>query len=264
MATRKPPTAFLRRTRSTRWSVLLAAVLVAALIPLHAGAIDRFADVGADDTHAPAIEALDQRNVFAGTECQEGHFCPEHPVERWVMAVWMIRALGRQPAELDTSRFADVDSAEWWSPYAEALAAAEITAGCGSEPLVYCPQQYVSRAQMATFFVRAFSLASAPTAGFTDTQGNTHASNIDALAAAEITAGCRTEPLRYCPDAKVTRAQMATFLHKALLGREAQVPGLSEDLPTALLTDMATGNTTSLGAFFTGDQPVMLWFWAYW
>ena len=45
---------------------------------------------------------------------------------------------------------------------------------------------------------------------------STHAAGIDALAAAGITAGCSTEPLRYCPDNPVTRAQMATFLTRAL------------------------------------------------
>ena len=40
--------------------------------------------------------------------------------------------------------------------------------------------------------------------------------------AAGITAGCATVPLRYCPNQSVTRAQMATFLHRALLGQQAQ------------------------------------------
>ncbi|MCY4424424.1 MAG: hypothetical protein OXC06_15285, partial [Acidimicrobiaceae bacterium] len=39
-----------------------------------------------------------------------------------------------------------------------------------------------------------------------------HSADIEALAAAGITAGCGTEPVRYCPDRAVTRAQMATFL----------------------------------------------------
>ena len=46
--------------------------------------------------------------------------------------------------------------------------------------------------------------------------GDTHEANIDALAAAGVTKGCKTDPLRYCPDQAVTRAQMATFLVRAL------------------------------------------------
>jgi hypothetical protein len=38
-----------------------------------------------------------------------------------------------------------------------------------------------------------------------------------------ITAGCATNPPRYCPDAAVTRGQMAVFLEKVLRFREPQV-----------------------------------------
>ena len=94
---------------------------------------------------------------------------------------------------------------------------ADITLGCATNPPRYCPDRSVTRAQMASFLVRALQLPPAPTpAGFTDTEGNTHQANIDTLAAARITLGCDTDPLRYCPDQPVTRAQMATFLHRAL------------------------------------------------
>ena len=49
---------------------------------------------------------------------------------------------------------------------------------------------------------------------FSDTGGSLHAENIDKLAEAGITAGCGQGP--YCPDRHVTRAQMATFLARAL------------------------------------------------
>jgi hypothetical protein len=39
---------------------------------------------------------------------------------------------------------------------------------------------------------------------------------IEALAAAGITSGCATGPLRYCPDDPLTRGQMAIFLSRAL------------------------------------------------
>jgi len=39
---------------------------------------------------------------------------------------------------------------------------------------------------------------------------------IEALAASGITAGCNTAPPMYCPDATLTRRQMAVFLSKAL------------------------------------------------
>ena len=40
-----------------------------------------------------------------------------------------------------------------------------------------------------------------------------------------ITAGCGTNPLRYCPDSTVTRAQMAVFVEKAMRGTGTWSPG---------------------------------------
>jgi hypothetical protein len=39
---------------------------------------------------------------------------------------------------------------------------------------------------------------------------------IEALAASGITGGCNSDPPQYCPDAPLTRGQMAVFLSKAL------------------------------------------------
>ena len=174
-----------------------------------------FGDVEAG-SHKPAIDALNGVGLFEGTSCGEGMFCPGEPIERSVMAVWLIRALG-DAAAVGSSRFADVDAAEWWAPFVERLAQLEITVGCRQEPLRYCPHRVASRAQVASFLVRAFDLGEAPSlAGFVDTAGSTHESNIDALAASGITVGCSQEPLRYCPHDPVTRAQMASFLARAL------------------------------------------------
>ena len=221
-----------------------------------------------DSTHAPAINALSEMGLFADTGCGDGLFCPRDPIERWVVAVWLVRALGGEGTTTGTSRFADVDAAMSWSPYAEELADREITTGCDREPLRYCPYKTVTRAQMASFLVRAFELEPAPPAGFADTSGTTHAANIDALFAAEITTGCEKEPLRYCPRKTLNRAQMATFLHRAMLKQdEAAESGpvqLSDDVPDAGMTDMATDDTVNLRSVFTGDKAVMFWFWAEW
>ena len=94
----------------------------------------------------------------------------------------------------------------------EAIAAAGITQGCASGE--YCPSDSVTRAQMATFIVRALQLPASSVDQFTDDNGNVHEANINALAAAGVTTGCETG--RYCPNDSVTRAQMASFLDRAL------------------------------------------------
>ena len=198
-----------------RWAVVVAVVaLVAGAVGVGADR-DSFDDDGG--VHEPSVNFLAVAGVFEGTECGDRLICPEDPLLRWVMAVWVTRALGRAPETPDVAtRFADVDPDVWWVSYVERLADLGVTEGCETDPLRYCPDRPVTRAQMATFLVRAFGLEAAPSAGFADTEGNTHAASIDALSAVGVTAGCETGPLRYCPDRAVTRAQMATFLVRAL------------------------------------------------
>ncbi|MCY4368734.1 MAG: S-layer homology domain-containing protein [bacterium] len=113
--------------------------------------------------------------------------------------------------------FVDVDPGSVHAANIDAVAAAGITVGCDVEPLRFCPDEPVTRAQMATFLVRALDLPTGVTAGFADVDpGSVHAVNIDAVAAAGITGDCGVEPLRFCPDEPVTRARMATFLVRAL------------------------------------------------
>ena len=96
------------------------------------------------------------------------------------------------------------------------LAEEGITRGCAAHS--YCPSNPVTRAQMATFLARALNLeAPRQRAGFADVDpSSAHAANIEALYAAHITTGCAQDPLAYCPSNPVTRAQMATFLARAL------------------------------------------------
>lgn len=55
------------------------------------------------------------------------------------------------------------------------------------------------------------------TATFTDVPtGHLFFQYIEALAAAGITGGCNASPPQYCPDAPVTRGQMAVFVSRAL------------------------------------------------
>ena len=167
--------------------------------------------------HERALDALAAEGILAGIECGDGLICPGEPLKRWEMAVWLVRVLdGVDPDGTSEPRFVDVDAEAWWSPFMERFFELGVTLGCATEPARYCPEGDVTRAQMATFLVRAFKLDPAPSAGFTDiSEGGGHGSNIDALANAGITAGCSTDPLRYCPRNSVTRAQMATFLWRA-------------------------------------------------
>lgn len=157
--------------------------------------------------HEPNIIRLADLGITTG--CTANMFCPDDLVTRAQMATFLARALDLPDADADT--FTDDDG----NPHEaniEALAAAGITLGCGNGR--FCPQQPVSRAEMATFLVRGFGLAAASGDTFPDDDGISHEPNIEALAAAEITLGCGDG--NYCPDVAVNRGQMATFIIRAI------------------------------------------------
>jgi uncharacterized protein YoaH (UPF0181 family) len=138
-----------------------------------------------------------------------------------------------------SATFEDVPTAYWAWEAIESLYAAGITSGCSSEPLLYCPENPVTRAQMAKFLLRTiFGPGYTPPAAsgiFTDVPSDHWARNwIEQLYLVGITSGCGSDPLAYCPEAEVTRAQMAKFLLRAEHGSAYLPPpgtGLFSDVP---------------------------------
>ena len=177
-----------------------------------------FSDLTEAGVHRANVETLAERGILDGTECAPGQFCPNKPIHRWVMAVWLVRAVDEiEPGAVETSRFVDVDVEAWWMPFVERLADLGITRGCALEPARFCPTEVVTRQQMASFLVRAFQLEPETGNRFVDVElGNVHLTDISSVAEAGITAGCGVEPARYCPTRDTTRAEMATFLARAL------------------------------------------------
>jgi uncharacterized protein YkwD len=92
------------------------------------------------------------------------------------------------------------------------LAEEGITTGCTATQ--FCPKSFVLRDQMATFLSRAMQLSANSKTYFIDTAGNKHETGINRIAEIGVTRGCDT--WRYCPSGRVTRAQMASFLSRAL------------------------------------------------
>lgn len=129
------------------------------------------------------------------------------------------------------SPFNDVPSNYWANNYIERLYSAGITGGCGTNPLRYCPESTVTRAQMAVFLERGIHGSSySPPAigsstGFTDVPLDYWSGAwIKQLAVDGITSGCGGG--KYCPEASVTRAQMAIFLLRSKHGASYSPPGV--------------------------------------
>ncbi|MFO7899627.1 MAG: N-acetylmuramoyl-L-alanine amidase [Planctomycetota bacterium] len=168
----------------------------------------RFLDVDYGGAHGADIDAIAEAGITEG--CDLRRYCPEQPVTRREMASLISRTLSLPDG--DGTAFTDVSETDAHRGAIYALADAGITVGCGEGR--YCPRGEVSRAEMASFLSRALDLPDGEPGGFTDVwSGSTHAHDIDALAASGITRGCAPE--RFCPNASVTREQMASFLERA-------------------------------------------------
>ena len=199
-------------------------VAAASLSPVPAAAQDAgpYPDTRSDAYYSVPVGALAAEGVFAGTECDEG-FCPDEAIDRATMAVWTVRVLdGGDPAPVGSTRFADVDGSHRHAAFIERFAELGVTKGCG-DGTAFCPDDTVTRAQMAVFLSRAFSLADGPDPNFSDVpDGAWYGADVARLAASGITKGC-DDGTRFCPGDETTRAQMATFLHRAL-SRAVQPP----------------------------------------
>ncbi len=176
-----------------------------------------------DDTsiHQGWIEAIAAEGITRGCNPpRNDRFCPDTPVTRGQMAAFMVRAQGlpRTPGSTFDDTAGSVFAAD-----IEALAAAGVTRGCNPPANKrFCPDQPVSRGQMAAFLTRAFDLGDAGTDRFSDDDGSIFEADIEAIAAAGITSGCGERA--FCPGRPVTRAEMAAFLGRALGLRPIEVP----------------------------------------
>jgi len=146
-------------------------------------------------------------------------FCPDDPVTRGQMAAFLVRALGLTAD--DHAGFVDVPGGSTFASDIGTLATSGITRGCNPPANDrFCPEDPVSRDQMAAFLVRALGLTANAHDGFVDVvPGSTFEGDIGALATAGITRGCNPPTNdRFCPEELVSRGQLAAFLHRAIDG----------------------------------------------
>jgi hypothetical protein len=167
----------------------------------------RFSDVALDSLFVGEILGLSELGVTLG--CDVDRFCPEDPVTRAEMAAFLVRLLDLE-LDVRSDIFHDDDN-NLFEVQIETIHSYGITLGCAAE--MFCPDQFVSREEMAAFLSRAFSLDRVSGDSYDDDDGSIFEPDIEAIRSAGITTGCAQS--RYCPTDLVTRAQMATFLIRA-------------------------------------------------
>jgi hypothetical protein len=180
-----------------------------------------FLDVPTSHPFHSFVISIARAGITAG--CGGGNFCVNDPTLRSQMAVFLVRGVEGEsfvppPA---TGIFTDVPPGSFAADWIEAFYNMGGTAGCATNPLRYCPNDAVSRAEMAVFLLWAKHGAGyTPPAAqgiFEDVPVGSFAADwIEQLYQEGITAGCATNPLRFCPNNPTTRGEMAVFLTSTL------------------------------------------------
>ena len=159
-----------------------------------------------DSSFVASIQWIYDQGITGG--CSPTRYCPKDAVTRAQMAMFLDRAM-HLPAT-DKDFFSDDDGLTGEASI-NRMAAAGITGGCAAH--LFCRADPVTRAQMAAFLVRALDVPPATKDWFSDDDGSTLESSINAMAEAGLTGGCGGSS--FCPDQAVTREQMAAFLVRA-------------------------------------------------
>ncbi|MFS8494914.1 MAG: S-layer homology domain-containing protein, partial [Actinomycetes bacterium] len=204
----------------------------------------------ADHLFYEAVSWLADQGITRGCNPpRNDRFCPDQPVTRGQMAAFLVRALRLPKGDVV---FADTKGHLFEADIA-ALAAAGITRGCNPPRNDrFCPDDVVTRGQMAAFLVRALRLP-AGDATFSDTSGHVFEADIAALASAGITRGCNPPANdRFCPDEPATRGQMAAFLFRA-------IPGQPLAITSAALPAGQVGDAYSATLEASGGTPPYVW-----
>lgn len=196
--------------------------LLATLFPLAGVAKESFKDT-ADSQHASAIEYLRVHGITKGCNPPANdRFCPGRSLSRGEMAVFLAKAFDLPKAA--TNHFGDDDGSHYESAI-NAVAEAGITRGCNPPANDrFCPDQSVTRGQMAAFLARALALAPGNNR-FRDVDGSVFKADINAIASVGITRGCNPPANdRFCPSKLVTRGEMATFIARSMQLRTISAP----------------------------------------
>jgi uncharacterized repeat protein (TIGR03803 family) len=174
-------------------------------------------DVAPGDLFHDAVDLLFARGITVG--CGDGLYCVTAPVSRAQMAVLILKSMlgsGYVPPPASGIVFADVPANGFAAAWIEDLASRGISAGCGGGN--YCPDESVTRAEMAPLLLKAaIGAGYDPPAATGDVFGDVPvdgfaAAWIEDLSAREIAAGCHVQPALYCPATAATRGQMAALL----------------------------------------------------
>jgi hypothetical protein len=128
---------------------------MAAFIARALGLTEASGETSFDDLEGHQFALAVDRLMTAGIGfgCDEDSYCPDQPLLRDEMAELLVKAFEYENPE--GADFFDDDTGNQFEAAINKLAANGITVGCNPPDYDrYCPAKTLSRAEMATFFVR--------------------------------------------------------------------------------------------------------------
>jgi hypothetical protein len=213
----------------------LVFVLLLALLPPGGTFVDDDGSV-----HEGSIEAIAAEGLTVGCNPpQSDRYCPGRTVTRGEMAAFLARAL---TLGATGDEFFSDDDGHLFENAINRLAEAGVTQGCNPPANDrFCPDRVMTRGEMAAMLSRAFHYPTSDHDRFQDDDGHLFENAINRLAAAGVSQGCNPPANdRFCPEGRMTRDQMATFLTRSLRLMPIRPPSVGSPGSTAMTAHLST------------------------
>ena len=171
-----------------------------------------FVDVPEGSYYEEAVNWAVEKGITTGTDAT--HFSPNGICTRAQAVTFLWRAAGSPAAKSAVMPFTDVKAGSYY--YDAVLWAVENGITKGTSDTMFTPDATCSRAQIVTFLWRSQKSPAAGTANpFTDVKASAYYADAVLWAVKEdVTKG--TTNTTFSPDANCTRAQIVTFIWRAL------------------------------------------------
>ncbi len=198
-------------SRTYRFTMPDSAVLVNAVFAQELEMLIAFTDVDAEDYFYDAVAWAVARNVTFGTSGTT--FSPNNACTRAQAVTFLWRAAGSPQPQVITNPFADVQESDYF--YNAVLWAVENNITAGTSAGTFSPDTVCTRSQVVTFLYRYDGTAATEITEFIDVDATAYYYDAVQWAAQDgITSGTGTNT--FSPEANCTRAQIVTFLYRAL------------------------------------------------
>ncbi|MEC1718793.1 S-layer homology domain-containing protein [Schinkia azotoformans] len=209
-----------------------AFLITAAVTPItaeHSHAATAFKDISTGVFYEKAVYSLSDKGVIGGYS--DGTFKPDKAVTRAEAAKMIAFDLGLGKPVGTSANFSDVKKEDWF--YEPVTALTQAGGISGYEDGTFKPNKTITRAEMASMLVKAFSIEEKPDAQkaqFTDVNpASWYAKAVQTLYGNNITSGRSAS--QFAPNDPVTRGEIAAFIQKVNDGKSSQAK------------DQTTGNT---------------------